>query len=391
MVIRVKDKNKEMMKRRDILNVRRKMQAAAAHLACLFVLLFLASCYREPLELYHDGKADVQITYDWMSEFGQRPDGMTLMLAKDSDQINTYDVTHNIDQTSMRANSGTYKLTVMNKTFAEYSTVNFYNRTSHNDLHAKSKTYYVQSENIWDNGRTYLEQPEKIGVGIDTFTVSNVIDSLIFYDYRDTSIPDTIHIRRHVVIEPMTTTLTVRVKVRGISYMRAMEGYVTGMADGFYLNQRWRTRDVGTIKLEGFERDREYEAETRRRTDDEQEENVGWMTCHVETFGLPHGRELLKDRVPESNYIMLHFTLLDGRTADFAYQVGKNIRYQGDDGTLEIFYQADVALELDLVIDAPFYKNDEVPIMPYAQPEGSGQFDAEVEPWGDDENVEVPM
>jgi hypothetical protein len=368
------------------------MQAKGVLLASLLALLFVtASCYREPLELYHDGKADVQITYDWLTKYGNRPDGMTLMLAHNGDLIGTYDVTHNIDLTSMRANSGTYLLTVMNNTFGEYSTMSFYNRNSHNDIHVKAKTYYVQSENIWDNGRTYLEEPEKIGVGVDTFTVSNVIDSLIFYDYRETSTPDTIHVRRHVVIDPMTTTLKVRVKVRGFSYMRAMEGYITGMADGFYLNQRWRTREVGTIKLENWERDTEYESEVRRRADDEPEQNVGWMVCNVETFGLPHGRELLRDRVPESNYIMLHFTLLDGRTVDFAYQVGKNIRYVGDDGTLEAFYQADVALELDLVIDAPFYDDGEVPLMPYAQPEGTGQFDADVEDWGDDEDVDVPM
>jgi hypothetical protein len=381
-----------MMKRNNILNNRNKMQTLVGHLALLMLLfVMVASCYREPLELYYDGKADAMITYDWMSKYGYRPDGMTLMLAHNGDQIGTYDVTHNIDQTNLRTNSGTYLLTVMNKTFGEYSTVSFYNRNSHNDIHVKSKTYYVQSEHIWDNGRTYLEQPEKIGVGIDTFKVSNVIDSLIFYDYRDEASPDTIHLKRHVVIEPMTTTLRVRVKVRGISYMRAMEGYITGMADGFYLNQRWRTKEVGTIKLEGWERDTEYESAARRRGEGDEETNVGWMLCNVETFGLPHGRELLKDRVPESNYIMLHFTLIDGRTVDFAYQVGKNIRYAGDDGTLTYFYQADVSLELDLVIDAPFYENEEVPTMPYAQPEGTGQFDAEVEPWGDDENVDVPM
>ena len=367
------------------------MQAVVWHLASLFVLLFLTtSCYREPLELYYDGKADLRITYDWMSKFGSRPDGMTLMLAHEGDVIGKYDVTHNIDIASMRLNSGMYKMTVMNKSFGEYSTMNFNSRTSHNDICAKSKTYYVQTQNIWDNGRTYLEEPEKIGVAVDTFKVSNAIDSLVFYDYRDEAESDTIHIERHLVIEPMTTTLRVRVKVRGISYMRAMEGYVTGMADGFYLNQRWRTKEVGTLKLENWVRDTEYE-QARRRADEDPEKNVGWMLCNVETFGLPHGRELLKDRVPESNYIMLHFTLLDGRTIDFAYQVGKNIRYEGDDGTLELFYKADVALELDLVIDAPFYEDSEVPLMPYSQPEGSGQFDAEVEPWGDDENVDVPM
>ena len=80
----------------------------------------------------------------------------------------------------------------MNKTFGEYSTMSFYRRDSHNDIYAKSKTYYVTSENFWDNGRTYLEEPEKIGVATDTFTVSTVIDSLVFYDYREKATPDKI-------------------------------------------------------------------------------------------------------------------------------------------------------------------------------------------------------
>ena len=389
-------------------SVSSKMQTLIQHLASpcsrctlaavanysLFTILFalLISCYREPLELYYDGRSDVQITYDWESVYGDRPDGMTLMLAHDGDSLRLYPPTHNIDITNdLRLPSGHYLLTVMNKSFGEYSRVSFYNRNSHRDIHVKSKTYYVQTENFWDNGRTYLEEPEKMGVAVDTFDVSTVIDSLIFYDYRGTAFPDTIHIRRHEVIQPMTTTLRVRVKIRGISYMRAMEGYITGMADGFYLSQGWRTKEVGTIKLENWERD--YAEEVRRRAVEptDSEANVGWMTCTVETFGLPHGKELLKWRTPESNYIMLHFTLLDGRTADFAYQVGKEIRYVGDDGTLDYFYQADVRLALDLEIDTPYYNNDEVPIMPYSQPEGSGQFDAEVQPWGDDVEVDVPM
>ncbi len=366
-----------------------KSRSSMAAVLFITVLLTLTGCDREPLELYYDGKSDTKITYDWLTEFGTRPDGMTLMLTHDGDEMTTYPATHQIDSTvDLRLRSGEYKLTVMNKSFGEFSTVSFYNRDSHNDLHVKAKTYYVQSEQIWDNGRTYMEQPEKIGVAVDTFNVSTVIDSLIFYDYRGTAFPDTIHIRRHEVIKPMTTTLKVRVKIRGISYMRSMEGYITGMADGCYLNQGWRTRNVGTIKLEDWTPDA---SSSRRAATDSTESNVGWMVCYVETFGLPHGRELLKDRVPESNYIMLHFTLLDGRTADFSYQVGKEIRYVGDDGTLDTFYQTDVALKLDLEIDTPYYDNEDVPIMPYAQPEGSGQFDAEVQPWGDDENIDVPM
>ena len=354
------------------------------------LLLLLTSCQREPLELYHDGRAEVDLTYDWISRFGEQPEGMTLMLARNGDSISYYDVTHRVDETTMRLQAGEYRLTVMNKTFGEYGTMRFYNRNSHDGLYAQSNTYYVQSDAFWDNGRTYLQEPEKIGVAIDTFMVPRTVDQLTFYDYRDNSLVDTIRLKRHETVYPMTTTLRVRVMVRGISYMRSMEGYITGMADGFLLNTRWRRREVGTIKLDNWERD--YSEEARRKEEGtDLGNNVGFMVCNVETFGLPHGRELLKWRTPESNYINLHFTLIDGRTKDFPYQVGTCIRYEGDDGTLNAFYQADVSLRLDLEIDTKNFGDNGVPIMPYAQPEGSGQFDAQVADWGDDVEVEVPM
>lgn len=354
----------------------------------VLVVLACLSCQRDPLELYYNGQADVHITYDWESKFGIKPDGMTLMLAHDGDSITYTDFSNDVDESKLHLNSGEYRLMVMNKTMGEFSKVNFYNRKSYENFMVKLKTYYVESENLWDNGRTYMEQPEKIGIGVDTFRIVNSVDSIIFYDYRETAHPDTVHLKRHVVIYPMSTTLKVRVKVRGISNMKDMEGYITGMADGFYPNQGWRTKEAGTIKLSGWTPEKRS---STRADEPEEEANVGWMTCNVETFGLPHGRELLKDRVPESNYIMLHFTLLDNTSIDFAYRVGKEIRYEGDDGTMTSFLQTDVALELNLEIDTPYYENDEVPILPYAQPSGTGAFDAEVEDWGDDVNVDVPM
>ncbi len=353
----------------------------------------VSSCDRYEVELYNDGKADLNIVYDWsafQSRYGYKPDGLTYMAARNGDKVTIYPATHNVDATTdLRLESGRYLFTVMNKSFGEYSTIGFVNRNSHQNASARSKTYYIHNETLWDNGRLYMEEPENIGIGVDTFDVPKTIDDLEFYYWRDYQDANDIHIKRNVTVWPMTTTLNIIVKVRGISYMRSMEGYVTGMADGFYLNQTWRTSEVGTLKLENWERDRS--ANARRVAAGEEDTNVGWMTCQVETFGLPHGRELLKWRTPESNYILLHFTLLDGRTKDFSYYVGKNVRYVNDNGELDKFQKAQVRLELNLVIDAPFYNDDEVPILPYAQPDGSGQFDAEVQPWGDDENVDVPM
>ena len=64
----------------------------------------------------------------------------------------------------------------------------------------------------------------------------------------------------------------------------------------------------------------------------------------------------------------------------------------GEEGdSIPGFPKTSVTLELDLRVETPFYKDDEVPNLPYAQPSGTGAFDAEVAPWGDDKIIDVPM
>jgi len=366
---------------------------------CLLLLL-LFSCTRYDLELYDDGKADVHFTFDWTSRFGQKPDGMTFMYAYDNDTISYYDPTYRVDERTERWQAGTYYVTVMNKSFGEYGTMSFYRRNSHNDIMAIANTYHISEEKAWDNGRTYMEEPERIGVATDTVVVPKAIDDLVFRDYREPSTIEELHLEQPMVVQPQTTTLNIHVKVRGIKYMRdlnngGLSGYIMGMADGFYLNQRWRRTNVGTIKLTkwkmGYDDYKSAPNDSLANDSLVKDGYIGWVHTTVETFGLPHGKELLKWRTSQDNYIQLHFTLIDGRSHNFGYPVGLNIRYVGDKGETEVFNQSDVTLELDLVIDAPFYKEGEVPILPYAQPEGSSAFDAQVEPWGDDVNVDVPM
>jgi hypothetical protein len=288
----------------------------------------------------------------------------------------------------------------MNKSFGEFGTMSFYRRNSHNDIVAVANTYHISDENAWDNGRTYMEEPEKIGVASDTIVVPKTIDDIKFRNYKEPSTVENIHIECPEVIHPMTTTLNIHVKVRGIKYMRSLSsggltGYVMGLADGFWLNQHWRRTNVGDIKLTkwkmGYDDEHALPDESWATDSLVLDGYIGWVHTSVETFGLPHGKELLRWRTPQDNYILLHFTLIDGRMLNFGYPVGLNIRYNGDDGTVEIFSQSDVTLELDLVIDAPFYKDGEVPILPYAQPSGSSAFDADVEPWGDDVDITIPM
>lgn len=369
-------------------------------LMVLIAPIGLMGCTRYDLELYDDGRADVHFTFDWMTRYGERPEGMTFMWSHDNDTITYYDPTYRVDERTEKLPSGTYYITTMNKTFGEYGTMNFYRRNSHNDIMAIANTYHITEETAWDKGRTYMEEPERIGVATDTVAVPTALDDLVFRDYRDPSTVEDLHLERPQIIQPMTTTLNIHVKVRGIKYMRSLNnsglsGYIMGMADGFYLNQRWRRSDVGNIKLTKWKMgyDDEHSAPNDSLANDSlvKDGYIGWVHTSVETFGLPHGKELLRWRTSNDNYILLHFTLIDGRTLNFGYPVGLNIRYEGDNGLADIFTQSDVTLELDLVIDAPFYENEETPLLPYAQPEGSSAFDADVQPWGDDVDVEIPI
>ena len=391
-----------MMKRSNITSAKGMMPTAVWHLAALFLLVItLTACNRYELELYDDGKSDVTFTFDWTSHFAQKaPEGMTFMWARNGDTIKSYDVTYRVLERTERLEAGTYYVTSMNKSFGEYGTMSFYRRNSHNDIMAISNTYHISDENAWDNGRTYMEEPEKIGVATDTVEVPKTVDDLVFRNYKQPSTVQDIHLERRDTVMPMTTTLNIHVKVRGIKYMRSLgsgglTGYIMGMADGFWLNQGWRRPNTGDIKLTkwkmGYDDNNAVPNDSLANDSLVKDGYIGWVHTSVETFGLPHGKELLKWRTAQDNYIQLHFTLIDGRVFNFGYPVGLNIRYVGDDGHSDFFAQTDVTLELDLVIDAPFYDDTEVPTLPYAQPSGSAGFEPEVADWGDDVDVEIPM
>ena len=84
--------------------------------------------------------------------------------------------------------------------------------------------------------------------------------------------------------------------------------------------------------------------------------------------------------------------------------MGKHIRYRNEEAETragdadstateqkQYFYKTDVTLKLDLLLEAPFFENSDLPNLPYAQPKGTGAFDAEVSDWGDEEQVLVPI
>jgi len=379
---------------------------AARHLvtatAAVLLLMALTACERRPLELYYDGKAQVRINVDWYSRYRQHydhiPHGMTLMLAKDGDAFGNPEPYSNDDLygVNLRLYPGVYKLLIFNKTINEHrDSIYMYNTNSYDRINAQAIVSETGERYSWDENVRYMQEAGEIGVAIDTFTVrpEMVDQGLVFYDYKGHYDGDTLKLTRNEVVRPMTTTLTVRLHVKNLRYMRSVEAQLTGMADGFEMTHLWRREQTGYFKLSHW-----------RMIADNDSLTSGWLQASVRTFGLPHGKELLSQRDSTSNSILFNFTLIDNKTYTKAYNVGKLIHYlsdtidksgrkpvkrkeEGIDWT--VFSTDDVTLELELILDENSVGEDNLPDIPYAQPTGTGAFDAVVDPWSDEQEVNV--
>ena len=351
-------------------------------LACLMALV--TACDRYDIELYYKGKADVRVNVDWETRFGETPAGMTIMLAKDGDSITFTDISNSVDHYDFELEPGEYKMLIFNRTTGEFGSMRFFQMKSFNDAFAYAQQLQRTTE-FWDVNVAYMREPEHIGCVVDTFTVlPEMTDGNFRFvlwknmkgDLRET------HTLEETV-EPMTTDLFVRVKVIGYKYMAGVIGNISGMADGFLLSQAWRRTQTGYHLLDAW-------SSAPSPAESDSVRSVGYISTHINTFGLAHGRELLSQRDSTNNMLSLCFTLIDGTQHVFRYPVGKHIRYRMADEN-GYFSKTDVTLELELLLEAPFFIDSDVPNLPYAQPSGTGAFDAEVAPWGDEENIDVPF
>ncbi len=349
----------------------------------LIGMLELVSC-RHEIELYYTGKGQVRVDIDWQTRFGEKPTGMTIMLAKDGDSITYTDVTNYVDQYNLELEPGTYKMLIFNRTSGEFGSMRFFQMKSFDQAYAYA-TQLQRTTDFWDVNVSYMREPEHIGCAVDTFTIlPEMTDgSFHFVEWHEKGEDVRQALVLHEVVNPMTTDLFIRVKVIGFKYMAGVIGNISGLADGFLLSQAWRRAQTGYHLLDNW---------SAKAAPEESDSinSVGYITTSISTFGLPRGREMVAQRDSTNNVLSLCFTLIDDRQIVFRYPVGKAIKYK----TAEVngyFNKVDVTLDLELLVETPFYENPEVPNLPYSQPTGTGAFDAEVADWGDEEQVDVPM
>ena len=352
-------------------------------LPTLLVLLLLTACDRRPLEVIVEKDIHVRINVDWASRFGQRPSGMTVRLYPADGSAPITHITNDVDGIDVGLTAGTYYLLVFNQTEDEFGSMTFADMQHYDGAAAHAVRATMHGNSTWDKGVAYYADPEPIGVAVDTITITqDMVDQGISFERYKKGMT-TNHYNEGAatytydeVALPMTTKLNVTIHVRGISNMRSVVGYITGMADAFHLSDGQRLNTTCALPLD-----------TWKGAYVDKSANTGVITTSTATFGLPYDKVVLSNRNPGDNRIVLCFTLVDGTTRLFSYDVARFIHYREIDETVPLRDRYEMSLELDLMLEAPLI--DE-PLLPNVTPDNQGSgFDAEVQPWEDGGTIDV--
>lgn len=358
------------------------------------MLLVMASCNRRPLEVMEPTKTQLKLIVDWETHFGQKPNGMTVMIWGDGWTRPYVNSSNNVESMHLELDPGHYRVIVMNKSFSEYGTMRFFDTNDFDNITAHGTDITQYTNGPWDEGITYMPDPEMIGCAVDEFDVTEdmLLEQVTFYPYKEwinahryantrwMQEPDGTY-STTVVAHKEVTKLNVWVRIKGIEYLRSMIGNISAMADGFQLSQYWRTTD---------ERYMLFEREKWAQTYDTDTIGVGRMYYALPVFGLPHGKEYVAQRTEDNNVLTLYVTLVDGSTRTFTFNVGKEIKYRGLEEN--VYKDLDPELLIDLLMDLELELEIEIELPPVKpQSESSSGFDAEVDPWEDGGTIDIGL
>lgn len=364
---------------RDIARLRKLSVTALLAL----VMVVTSGCWRRDLEVYDAGTARLHIYTDWESSYGATPSEMTLLIYGSDNKLqqvieNQEDPTH----TTVDLKAGEYRLIIFNgnSDIDAFPSLRFENLSDYDKAAVRAKMITTRALKNWDQGTQYMCDPlEPFGCAVDTIVITpDMLEkNYVFVDYRDRDkLPKSItDFNFYEVVDPMRTKIEVRVYIKkGFKYLRSMEGNISGMADGFYLNRVDRTQETGTLLFDS------WQIESIPGEIDK-----GWVKTTLDTWGLPFGKEMAVNREATDNMLNLAF-LLNGKdtrgnnTFTYSYPVGKIMRYLTPTG--DALSKAEVLkhIEVEITIDGDWAP--ELPDVEPEEPNGAG-FDAHVADWED--------
>ena len=340
-------------------------------IAMVALTLFTACDHKELCELHdHIDYSRVRIDVDW-TEFlsKETPTGMTVtMYPADKQRLPVSVLTNNIDYAIVNLPAGSYNMLVFNQSPSEFGSLSFEGM----DDFSTSRIAGKQITSRWYQSRDYDEivitEPEWVGMEAQrsilvTEAMVEKTNTILATSRGSRAEGDVLLTTAYP--KNIISTLTVIVHIKGIYNLRSARAAINGMAAGYLLGENRPTASKATQLLEKWTITTDAEAPTQ-----------GIITGKIATFGLPFGHQEL----PDENRLNLSLLLVDGTTIkDYSFAIGDKFEYKID---------AEANVELSLLLE--IYIDESLPDVEPSGGSSSG-FDATVDDWGDEEQVDIGM
>ncbi len=338
------------------------------------LLLLLCGCNRRELTYEYYPYCDVTLFADW-SASSVSPTGMSVYCFPQDGSTPLLITTNNVRRTHLPLREGVYDILLFNQSVNEFGTLSFAGMDGFATAGVHAAPFGTATLHTTSKGDESLsEQPEQLAVARHTcfeVTAEMVEASALYRDdrYHPT---DTTHYSLTLTPQDVVMDGIILVRVHGIQNLRSLTASFSGLASGIRLADDSPLPATATHPIDSWQ-----------KSVDDGDYTKGTLRATYTTFGLPADAATLK---PEDLILSLSVLLVDDETViNREYPVGdliKVISTRGGPAT-------ELALYLEIGITSGFPPLE----LPDVKPSGSTDsgFGVDVDGWGDDEQIDVPM
>lgn len=342
------------------------------------ICLVFISCERRELTYDYSPYCEIEMNLDWsnlLTKQSDAPNGVSVIFYPvDGNGEMVSLQLHTVENLTVSVREGVYDVLVFNQIPDDFGTLSF----SGMDNFSTAMIESVSRDNDWytlkDGETGVTRKPEYIAAA----TINNyeVTADMVSKSVSSRATKSSNYEAPQINLAPkvVVSTSYVNVKVNGVHNISSVRASMSNLSIGYNFSEQ-KTVESTTVHL----------LEDWSIYKDEGSYYMGGITTEFTTFGLPSTEVLTRaDGDDWTGSLGLQLNLVDGETTvETSYEVGSQINI--DDETL--------SLSLDLGFTQE--EGDEQVEIENVEPEGSdgsdGAFDAELDDWGEEETVVVPM
>ncbi len=340
------------------------------------IALVALSCERRELTYDYSPYCDVVINLDW-SEMSETPTGMTVRAYPQDGGAPIVVQSNTITSARLSLPAGVYNILVFNQIPSDFGTVSFrgLDKWETAEVYAKENTTA-----LWATSKSetsIVREPEDIAVA--TYTDVEICKNCIERSTQQFKLTGERIVIETLNLKPMLVVKRtfVRVQIDGVGNLRSTRAVLTGMAEGYnFSTQKSCEKQVSHVleswSIENYEYGEQY----------------GQTMAYFMSFGLNSTTTLTRAADSWVGSIDLQMLLVDNVTIIEHSADISNFTTSNDDET-KSDYDAYTEVNITVNVGLSGSQSDPMPYLPYVKPEDATDsgFSADVEDWGDQEDV----